>query len=278
MIAQLAYHMGMKTISSSAMDVLVGAVIRFIQKISSSAAQMTLNSGRTESNIYDVLYSLSKNGITNPYQKIVSFLNEEEPSFPKFEYLVTPYPISNVTTFYKDQITKTQAQYQNQHPPSIPFRSNTTIQYAANSPRNGHDRCHIPTYFPPFPDLLYKVYFPGDAENQAEENRENNLKEELTRCRERDQENIKKELSKLSNVKMVPNTNLKCELAKPLDRSNFVSIPSQEITASFDISYGERNTLNPEFLPWQKIEESSKMSATEKGYIKTLETTHQENE
>lgn len=297
-IAHVCSQNQFQTISQSAMETLIGAVIRFIEKISITASKITLNCGRTESNIYDVLYSMMENGINNPVQAIVQFMMFNENAFPKYDYCICKYPLDVSIQFYSYQKEAMMANYSRTQKPNeifVPFRANTTIKYNSEqkttNPNNNINKNdtddnkekkepdHIPSFFPKFPDFF--TYDSIESETQTS-NIDNDLQEELSKRREDDQQNIKKELSKLSNIQMIKSANLKCELTGGLDDSHFISIPNPEISSK-EIKYGSRSQINPEFLPGEKIsEENCKMSSITpkeiKNYVKILNSKHNSNE
>lgn len=285
-IALVCHKKGFHSISQSAMDVLIGAVIRFIEKISETAQKITSNSGRAESNVYDVLYSMIENGINSPVWVIMNYLASDKNNIPKYEYSIRQYPISPKIKFYIDQTLNMQKQIKEKIPKItddffLPYRANTTIKYTTkigqmclltkeigyNEQKNENEnpiksQNHIPPFFPPLPERFSysSKDFKSDIDNQEKE-----LQEELLKKREDDLQNIKKELSKLSNIQMIKFTNLECELANKLDESEFIAIPNQEISSK-EFKFGGRDKINPELLPFENFtkENFRSMSASSK--------------
>lgn len=166
-IAKAAQRYGFETISTSALNIFVDAVIARLSDYARFAAKTTAHCGRTDSHAYDVFISLARFNETP--ETLVTWLNDS-PAFPIFEYLIDPYPYPKEnSTLYKHQ------------------KSNNVIPFRANM---GTGEGHIPAFFPPKPSAYtYDQTFDFDSTVDS--------REEVAKRRERAHNQIKQSLNRV---------------------------------------------------------------------------------
>lgn len=167
-VAKAAQRYGFTTISSTALNIFVDAVISRLSEYGRFAAKTTAHCGRTQSHGYDIFSSLYR--FKETPETLADWLNGSVP-LPNFEYLIDPYPFPKEgSTLYKHQVSKDV----------IPFRANTTIVGDGA----------IPPFFPPKPsDYTY------DHQPDADEYFDS--REDVAKRRERTQNQVKQSLNEM---------------------------------------------------------------------------------
>lgn len=263
-VARVAEGCNFTTVSESALEILVDAVIERLSDYASTAGRIAAQGGRTQSNIYDVLTALSR------YDESMETLTEFHQSsyIPQFEFLVEPYPLPRFPKFYASQASNNTQAHGAPTPPSItlPFRANTTLTHVQM--QNGvpvKDK-HIPQFFPNFPNMYTYDQTPARNDHLCDD-------KEAAMKRETDMRQMKGALKHIlpRNTDQPHETNLNSELAT-LEGSHLISVPTNLLEAPGYMLTGVRCPDDPEFLPMIPVtdELGGETSNRDSGMMRTI--------
>jgi hypothetical protein len=230
-LARVAQQKGFTTISETALEILIDAIIDRLSEMARSAARITTRCGRTDTNGLDIFAALFK--FQETPDSLSQYLRRPD-QFPPFEFLVEPYPLPRLPRFFTSVAPQPTQ-------PTVPFRANTTfIANPANS--------HIPPFFPPPPNrYTYEHSIAPDPPLPDDP--------ELVKRRENDQSQIKRALSDLSAGKGVETGHtvvFDSELARLIANDMF-SRPTPLLESPIYQLEGVRGSQDPEFLPLTEV-------------------------
>lgn len=242
-VAKIATDLKFIGISEEALNLLVDSILFRLKQMARKTASITSYGGRTDSNVYDVLYALSY--FKEDLDKLIIQFNEHR--MISFDFLVEPYPLPVVAQPYISYLSY-MSKLNITHPPTTPFRANMSLRFAAQQ-SNGSEV--IPIMFFPKP-MLYTY----DDTTQSEQSMEED--QQYTKSREEDQDHVKKMIAGLlknQNRDHMKSSLEKLVLTEPQKMDTLLKPLVPMLGDYTHILEGQRPLLDPEFLPKTQVTE-----------------------
>jgi hypothetical protein len=236
-LARAAQTKEFSSISETALEILIDAVIFRLSAFARTAASITSHCGRTDTNGLDVFAALSRHGETP--ESLSVYLRKGE-HIPAFDFLVDPYPLARLPRLFSSP------SQQSGTAPAIPFRANTTFVPSQATSK------HIPPFFPAHPSRY--TYDRGVQPDPVVPD-----DPELVKKREADQALIKKALSQISAGRAAdaPHAvDFECELTR-MAGGEMISKPTALLESPTYALDGVRGREDPEFLPLSDLGEAT---------------------
>ncbi|EAY07031.1 hypothetical protein TVAG_311560 [Trichomonas vaginalis G3] len=250
-IAQTAQKCGFSTISETALDILVEAVIANIREVCTNSTRVTNHCGRIDTNGYDLFFALNNLPNRESVSTLTVFLSQADKLITPFEFFVDNYPAfeKNINPFYEQQLKPQEQRPMNSEPKlwekPMPFR----IYNPPEMKQSQGKQSHIPAFYPNFPNTYTYQYTATPLPESAPDNTDAEAR------RSRDQNNLQKEIEEMGKSqdnKSQQSVEFDSQLTQLLS-NEMVRRPTALLESPIYALDGIRSEVNPEFLPLEFV-------------------------